>query len=519
MTDTVTLPRAELAQLEHLVESLEEAALDAQRLLTAEDRGWASLGSLDGEVIDRAAIMEVAATARVMAVADPLIKRGVNLRVAYLGSPTITAAAGEDDGQDLNAVVQGFWDDPENAETLTSVQACAERERARNTDGNTFHSLVTDPRSGRVRVRIIPAEQVAEIITDPEDAATPWLYKRVYTVKAITQNALGRTSTASQTRTVYYPDVNFRPGTRARSIDGHPVEWDKPVVHTAVNRPSNSRWGVPDVLAALPWARGHKDFLEDWAKLHKALATVAFRATVKTKRGAAQVRERFATTPTDGSGVGGVAVQGEGQTFEAVNKSGATIDAGSSKPLAAMVASALDVPVTMLLTDPGVTGARATAETLDRPLELERLQRRAVDTYLIRTVLEHVIREAVRSPGGALRGTIVRDPNSQRETIDLAGDQQPDISVDWPLLEKVDVKTVMESLQIADGLDVVDPLTVARLVLVALGVDDVDAELELVKDDDGTFVPPSAATAVAAQSPGYDGAGQPLGDAIAPPED
>ena len=504
MTDTVTLPRHDLANLESLLEMAEEAALDAQRLLAAEDRGWARLTS-DGEsVIDRASIMQVSAVARINVAADPLIKRGVNLRVAYLGTPSVSAPS-SDDGQDLNTVVQAFWDDPENAETFTSVLAGAERERAFNTDGNVFHALPTDPRTGRVRVRIIPPSQITEIITDPEDAATPWLYKRVYSAKRIGQDRLGSTSTVNETRTVFHPDVNFRPATRARTIDGHDVRWDQPVVHTAVNRPSGSRWGVPDVLAALPWAAGYKDFLEDWAKLHKALATVAFRATAKTRRGAAQTRERFATVPADGQ-VGAVAVTGEGQTFEAVSKSGATIDAGSSKPLAGMVAAALDVPVTMLLTDPGVTGARATAETLDRPLELERLLRRAVHADLIRTVLGHVIREAVRAPGGPLRGTILRDQGTQREIIDLQGDQQHDVTVDWPSLEKVDVKTWLEALAVADSLDVVDPLTIARLVLVALGIDDVDGELELVKDDDGNFMPPTQAQAAA--SP-YDGAGAP----------
>lgn len=504
MADTVTIPRADLAHMEHLLEILEEASLDAQRLLAAEDRGWAKLGGLDGDVIDREAIMQVAKVARVHAIADPLIKRGVNLRIAYLGTPAVSAPS-SDDGQDINAVVQAFMDDPENAETFTSVQAGARRERAFNTDGNTFLALPTDPRSGRVRVRSIPMSQIVDIITDPEDAATPWLYQRTYTAKKVTQNALGTTSTVTETRTVFYPDVNFRPATRARTIDGHAVEWDKPVVHSSVNSTDESRWGVPDVLAALPWASGYKDFLEDWAKLHKALATVAFRATAKTRRGAAQVRERFASVP-EGQ-VGGVAVTPEGQTFEAVSKSGATIDAGSSKPLAGMVAAALDVPLTMLLSDPGVTGARATAETLDRPLEEERKMRRAVHTDLIRTVLGHVIREAVRAPGGALRGTILRDAGTQREVIDLAGDQQHDITVDWPSLEKVDVKTWLEALQVADSLDVVDPLTIARLVLVALGVDDVDGELEAVKDDDGNFAPPSTSTTT--PPVGYDDAGRP----------
>jgi hypothetical protein len=53
-----------------------------------------------------------------------------------------------------------------------------------------------------------------------------------------------------------------------------------------------------------------------------------------------------------------------------VSKSGAQIDANSSQPFATRAAAALEVPVTMLLGDPGITGARATAETLDQPTEL-----------------------------------------------------------------------------------------------------------------------------------------------------
>ncbi|QOK21594.1 hypothetical protein IGS73_10530 [Janibacter indicus] len=58
------------------------------------------------------------------------------------------SAPSSDDGQDINAVVQAFRDDPENAETFTRVLAGAERERAFKTDGNVFLALPTDPRSG-----------------------------------------------------------------------------------------------------------------------------------------------------------------------------------------------------------------------------------------------------------------------------------------------------------------------------------------------------------------------------------
>lgn len=488
----MTLTAAEAQEIELLVDRLEEAALDAQRLLTADDMGWAELAG-DAPVITRETVMKVSAVARLRVLVDPLLRRGVSLRVSYLASPDVSIADAEG-GQDLNAVLQAFWDDPSNQKTFSSPQAVAARERARATDGNLFVALITDPLTGRVRVRKIPAQQIRDIVTDPEDTETVWYYRREWAAQSVTMTGTGA-RVAAAARAAYYPALGWRPSARPRTIDGIPVEWDKPVIHHAVNVPEGSHWGTPDVLAAIPWAAGMKDFLEDWAKLHKALATVAFRATAKTRKGAAQVREAFATAAATEGVVGGVAVTGEGQTFEAVSKSGATIDAGSSRPLAAMVAAALDLPVTMLLSDPGVTGARATAETLDRPLELDRLARRALDADIIRQVVEHVIREAVRAPRGPLSGTVTRDPWTGEETVTLTGGEPVSVAVSWPPLDKINPVDVVSAIVAADQADRIDPLTVARLLLVALGVEDINAELDKITDAEGLFVPPSAALA------------------------
>ena len=46
-------------------------------------------------------------------------------------------------------------------------------------------------------------------------------------------------------------------------------------------------------------------------------------------------------------------------------------EVSSNEAIKRMVSAGLGIPITMLLTDPGVTGARATAETLDEPTQLE----------------------------------------------------------------------------------------------------------------------------------------------------
>lgn len=494
MTDTAAPTQdqlaAEVSMLQLELEELTEASADTQRLLALDDTGWSRLTG-DG-VISREAIREQSLKARVMAIADPLIRRGVNLRVAYVWGTgvAVSADAGGEGSQDVNAIVQAFLDDPSNQATFTTGQAHERLERGLATDGERFLALATTPATGRVEVRIIGAEQIDDIITNPEDAEDPWLYKRTYTTKQVTATTSGTTTTRSVTRTVYYPAVGYRPNRRARTIDGHEVEWDTPVLHVAVNRPEGSNRGTPDVLAALPWALGYKTFLEDWARLVKALSRFAFQATAKNGRGAAQTRERINAGTADVNGpVGQTVITPEGQKFEAIGKSGATIDSRSGFPLAAMVAAGLDVPATMLTSDPGVTGARATAETLDRPLELVIGMRRDLWTGVFRQVLDYVIDCAIRA--GRLRGTRIIDRYTGREVVTLTGEQDRGIQIDFPDLSEVDLKTLMEAIKVADDLGKIPPLMIARMALQALRVDDVDAAMEELTDEDGNFLDPN----------------------------
>lgn len=492
--DAVTVDAGELANLEHLVETLEEALIDQQ--MAYDERGWAKIGDLDAGVVSREQIRAVASRARIMSIADPLIRRAVNLRVAYVWGSGLTigaADADDDGGQDVNAVVQAFLVD--QGSTFASLQACEERERALMCSGNQFLCLPTDPLTGRVQVRRISDSQVDDIITDPEDAETPWFYKRTWTATVVEAGYAGGTRRRRETRTVYYPALGYRPRQRPKTIDGKPVEWDSPVLHVRVNRLDGSLWGTSDLWAALDWAEGYKDFLVDWARLVKALSRFAFRATAKTGRAAAQVRSRITAT----EGVGDTVVTAEGAKFEAIGKSGATIDSRSGLPLAAQVAAGTDIPVTMLTSDPGQTGARATAETLDKPLALVTGMRRALGGEVILDVLNHVIDSAIKAPRGPLTGTLTIDPVTGAETYTLSGGQDRGVFVDWPSLEDVDTKTALEAIKVADDLGKLPPLVIARLALVALHVDNPDEILNQITDPDtGEFVDPNLASDAAA---------------------
>lgn len=524
-TPSVTVSAADLASLAFDNEVLAEAVSDFTRAaaatLRADDAGWSLAGSGDTQ-IDRERLHAAIDTAQIMAVSDPLIKRGLQLRQAYVWGRGVTIAAAQEDGagQDVNAVVQGFLSDPSNAATFASAQAHQDRERAFGTDGNVLLSLITDPLTGRVQVRQVPVRQIVERVTNPEDDAEVWLYKREYRARVVEAGTMPTsTRTRWETRRVYYPALGFTPSSRAKTIDGTPVEWDKPVLHVAVNR--LDQWGVPDAYAAVPWARGYREFLSDWARIARALSRFAFAATAKTKAGASQVRERISAAVVDAAGtavspVAQTAITGEGQKLEAIGKSGATIDSQSGLPLAAMVGSALGIPVTILTANPTTTGARATADTLDAPLRTEMKMRQDLHADLIRRVLDYVIDQAIKAPQGALTGTRRIDPVTKREVIALAGDQDRTVLVDFPDVSETPLAELMAAIEKADGMDLLPPLVLAKLVLLALEVEDVDEVMAQITDDNGDFVPPSRGGSAAAYDAGQepDTTGQP-GDAAA----
>lgn len=483
-----------LAQNEFLTESL------AQAELLLEDTGWTRIGHRADSEFSRDGLVRVANLSRAMACTNVLIRRGINVRIGYVWGGGYQLTGRHDS---VTALLTSFVEDPGNQAAVFGEQACEENERSLSTDGNVFIAAVTAPRTGRVQVRTIPFAEVVDVLLNPDDRDDPWFYKRTWTAEVVApvtgDDGTVRTETSRQQRTVWYPAMGHRPLARPRSIDGAEVRWDSPVLQVSVNRLNGWKFGVGDVYTAMPWARAYAEFLRDWALLMKSLAKFAWRQTSrgsKAQQAAAKIR---AVLPDPSVAAGGAVVGTGDVTLEAIPKSGATLDSGSGKPLAAMVAAAFDLPVTVLLGDPGVTGARAVAETLDKPTEDAMLARRRRWTQALQRLCWHVVTEAVRAPAGPLRGTVIRDELG-REQVTLANDGadevDPGVDVTWPDLTDTNVKEAVDAVVAADGTGKVPGEVVARALLHLLGVEDVESVLDGMRDADGNWVDPEFAAAV-----------------------
>jgi len=456
--------------------------------LTADELGWRRMGaSVTRDLLTRAGLSQIAARAWLYYAAVPLIRRAVRLKTYYVWGQGVTITARD---EKMQALVQSVLDDEGNQAVLFSNEAHAAREREVELEGNVFFTLFTSPTTGRVQVRRIPPNEITDIITSPDDVTERRYYRREWTQQVFNEiNGVW----LPDARVAYYPDFRFQPApiSRASVIAAWPIQWDSPVLHVRTDSLGESAWGFPEVYAALDWARAYKEFLEDWASIAKALSRFAWKSRTKAGKVAAVRQAIDANRAGPGNGTrsaAGASLVSDGSVeLEPIPKTGATIDAESGRPLAMMVGSALDLPYTLLMGDADL-GNLATAKTLDRPTELAMENRRSLWESVIRDVLGYAVEAAVKAPRGPLTGSWRQD--GTRQVVTLPANVDATIDVDWPSILEHDLTQLVGAIAESYETGTIPPEQVARLLLTALGVSDVDQLIDENRDPSGKFVPP-----------------------------
>lgn len=452
-------------RVEHTLEIAQEAI--ARLEIAMDNEGWNSLVANGDSEFSREGLRKSAAIARVMSVANPLIKRALGVRCGYIFGEGFELKS---ENEKVDEVIQRMVMDPGNQRAVFGETATEENERTLGTDGNLTFAFFANPRTGHVKVRTVSFDEVADVICNPEDRDDPWFYLREYDKVEFSPAGVRTTERVKE----YHPSLTHTPSRKVRQINNVKVVWDSPYLHIKVNALDGWKFGIGDAYAALPWARTYRDFLADWAVLVKALSQFAFKISGGSAGKADQLRQAIAKATASGVPVGSTATLDAGTSLEAIPKTGATIDSESGKPIAAMVAAAMGIPVTVLLGDPGQTGARAVAETLDTPTVNEMQRRRRVWDYAFRAMSQYAVKWAVIAPQGGLSGTVTRDPWSDEQVITLRGEKTTKIDIVWPSLADTSTAAAIQAIVNADATGKLPPLITLRLMLEALKVPNVD---------------------------------------------
>lgn len=444
-----------------------------------EDRGWVSLGDGARFEFSREFHGTIMRLARIMWLKNPLVRRGVNVKADYVYGRGMNVSAHD---QDINAVIQAFLDDDRNRVELTTQAARIDKERNLTIDGNLYLVFFVHPSTGRVRVRSLPAEEITEVITNPKDSKETWYFRREWTERIYDPVARAY---RNQQHLAYYRDWRYRPadGTFISDVA------EGVVYHIKTGGLSDWRFGLSEIYPAIDWARAYKTFLENWSTIVAAYAKFAFQVTTKggtQARKAAAAKLGAGVTPGLGGGPGAAAgvppaagstfISDENIAINPVRTAGATTEADDGRRLLLMVAAAFGLPETFF-GDVSV-GTLATAESLDRPTELMIGNRQEFWRDIWHDIVLFVIRAAVAAPQGKLRskGALIVNEYGEEE-IEFDTDVDVHIDIDFPAIVETDTAAYIGSVVQASPY-IPDPREVSRLVLTALGVNDLDELLD-----------------------------------------
>lgn len=465
---------AEAIQVFERLASL-EMALEAQ--------GWRVLSADADNEFSREGLRDITRFARIMALKNPLIKRGIAVQRLYVFGQDYNVTAKQEEIDDL---LTQFYDDTRNLAELTSQQAIGQKEVELMTDGNLFFVFFVNTATGRVRLRSIPFDEIDDRIANPDDAKEPWYYLRRWNETIINQTSGIQETTP---RAAYYPDWRYTPTARPAVIGDIPVQWDRPVFHVRVGGYGNWKFGLSEIYDAIDWARAYKEFLEDWASIVRAYRKFAFQLSTpggRTALGAAKTK--LNAGPLGGGAVdmppsvGSTFISGPDVSLTPVRTSGATVSAEDGRRLLLMVAASFGLPETYF--GDASVGTLATAKSLDRPTELKMIDRQTLWATTLGAIHDYVLFWAVKAPQGPLRGlgrvvATVEDGQLAEQLVWNDG-VEAHVVVSFPPVVTDDIAQTVTAITQAATLGgsplagTIELPTLAGLLMSALGVKDSD---------------------------------------------
>jgi len=138
----------------------------------------------------------------------------------------------------VDAVVQKVLKDPTNRTVFGDIEAWMRLETGLQLFANLFFVFFVNPSTGHVKIRTIPFDEIAAVISNPDDAQDPWYYLRVWNTTTVNPSTGFPTV---EPKKAYYPDWRYNPR------GGHP----------SIHRWHPGPGGYPDLPCHRQPARRH----------------------------------------------------------------------------------------------------------------------------------------------------------------------------------------------------------------------------------------------------------------------
>jgi hypothetical protein len=287
-TGLTIAPREKLELLE--ASDTERRALQRELDLLA----YTALDYVGGQPQELKAVerRKLAQKARIVWMRDPLAGAAVDLMNDFTFGRGLSKPKANDKA--VQTVLDEAWDDPDNQEVLTSLDAQVRLGTDLSLQANLFLKVFDDGDDGKVKLSLLKNDLVETVVRDPEvpqrilwfvcneDPYIDWDYKTDAPVVDI------RSTTTP--KKVYYPHwrnvdlmmEEVEKGARQRPNMPEPDKvGEAKIFHIAINRTSDMALGHPPMDRLLRWFNAYNRFMD--ARVDVVEATAAFVMKRKVK--------------------------------------------------------------------------------------------------------------------------------------------------------------------------------------------------------------------------------------------
>lgn len=343
-------------QVTQLSDKLDEsAATGLFDWRTTRDLNWVRMSGRVVQNLTKQDVDNYADISEYYYIFNPLIKRVIDVRTLFTFAKGFDLSVEEGNQNDKVQVLDPILKDAYNLSAFVSQQAIEQNDKTLQKGANLFIAIYkqTVP---NISLRLFPAEEISQIITDPGDSYKPLLYKRMRNGKA-----------------VYYPD--FRNDRKETGGVTGVIDWPVSIYHVAVNKIDSLGFGITDIAASYRWAEAQGQFLEDWGAVVRTIRKYSGmvetdstnQGTINAIGGQFAGNQAAMGTPMQSNPSGSFLTMGGGNKYKVVDAgSNKVVGPKDSRLFTLQVCAATGVPETILTGDPS-TGNLATAKELTGP--------------------------------------------------------------------------------------------------------------------------------------------------------
>lgn len=467
----------EISRKSRIDDLLERVTLAEREL---EDMGWMNLNnqSSDSHADAKESFDKMVKRSRLAFIKNPVVKQAINLTTNYTFGQGIQEPKAAEGNEEVQSIITKFWNHPDNRISFTKPTAQAKLSNKLQYDGELAIVLQVDV-DGQVYVRLIDPISIVTIRHDVTDSMRPLFYERNIGAGRKQyipdwHNGLAYLRNNASYQAQWFEMLNRH---KIQDVD---VPMNTFIYHVKINNDILDKRGIPEVYCTLDWMNANSKISGDMASFINTQAQYAWKKKIKGSKAQVQrFRNRFAQNQdlTNPSRLAGSTIMENdlvsNEDIKLSPGSGQLFEIGERRTLL-KVCAGLGI-MEHYFGDPS-TGNLATSKSMELPMLKKFEAKQKLWEAIYAEVVDYALDMNLFTTSDKFFE--YNEKTNRLSVIDGRDYVDRFFDIDFPPILEKDVQMLSTALSTALKNKMVPIETAQRIFMQALGVNNIDEELQ-----------------------------------------